>query len=99
MGMGMMQAATVAPFQQQIQPMQQQQPGYIQQQSVQPQYMQQAQSQPMANGLAGQYVCPVHGAVGLPQFNAAGVPMCPMGDQVMQFRSAGSNNLTLAAGG
>ena len=34
---------------------------------------------------AGQYVCPVHGAVGLPRYNAAGVPVCPVGGEVMQF--------------
>ena len=73
----MLEAATVAPFQQQIQP----------------------QQQLVNNGMSGQYVCPVHGAIGLPQYNASGAPVCPMGDQIMQFRGTGSNNLTLAAGG
>lgn len=36
---------------------------------------------------SGQYVCPVHGAVGLPRFNTAGTPICPIGGEVMQFRS------------
>ena len=33
----------------------------------------------------GQYVCPSHGAVGLPNFDAAGVPRCPVCGQVMCF--------------
>lgn len=33
----------------------------------------------------GQYVCPVHGAVGLPRLDASGVPRCPVGGEVMQF--------------
>ncbi|MBF0469276.1 MAG: hypothetical protein HQK61_10410 [Desulfamplus sp.] len=93
----LMLAATAVPYQQQ--PMQFQQ--------VQP-YQQ--QPQPFSNGMSaqaggmtsgsGQYVCPVHGAVGLPQFNAAGAPVCPLGDQVMQFCAAPTtNNLALAAGG
>ncbi len=48
---------------------------------------------------AGQFVCPQHGAVGLPNWSAAGVPNCPICGQVMGFRGAGANtnNLTLAA--
>ncbi|KJR41886.1 hypothetical protein MCHI_002216, partial [Candidatus Magnetoovum chiemensis] len=85
---------------QQIQPYQQMQ--------TQPYQQQVAQPQPFSNGISaqinsisGQYVCPVHGAIGLPQFNAAGSPVCPLGDQIMQFCGTGSstNNLALAAGG
>lgn len=45
---------------------------------------------------AGQFVCPQHGAVGLPNWNAAGVPTCPICGQVMIFRGA-TVNPTLAA--
>jgi len=47
---------------------------------------------------AGQYVCSQHGAVGLPNWSAAGAPLCPICGQPMTFRQAGGNrNLTLAA--
>lgn len=36
----------------------------------------------------GQYVCPVHGAVGVPLFSAAGTPVCPIGGETMQLRTA-----------
>jgi hypothetical protein len=36
-------------------------------------------------GGAGQYVCPTHGAVGLPVLDAAGTPHCPVCNQVMCF--------------
>ncbi|MBF0376900.1 MAG: hypothetical protein HQK72_05410 [Desulfamplus sp.] len=108
----MVDAATVMPyqqpmqFQQQIQPYQQMQVQPYQQQ-MQPYQQQVVQSQPFSNGISaqtnsisGQYVCPVHGAVGLPQFNATGSPVCPLGDQIMQFHSTGANSsLALAAGG
>ena len=45
-------------------------------------------AQPLAGQQGGQYVCPVHGAVGLPQFNAAGTPLCPIGGETMQLRTA-----------
>ena len=52
---------------------------------------------------AGQYVCPQHGAVGLPVFDAAGVPHCPVCTQVMCFNGIStvpqSNSMALAAGG
>jgi len=35
---------------------------------------------------SGQYVCPLHGAVGLPNFDASGMPHCPICGQLMQFR-------------
>ena len=46
---------------------------------------------------SGQYSCPVHGAVGLPRFNAAGTPLCPVGGEVMQFQSLNAAALTQAA--
>ena len=48
-------------------------------------------------GQSGQYVCPVHGAVGLPRFNGAGTPLCPVGGEVMQFRCATTPGATPAA--
>lgn len=54
---------------------------------------------PAGPGVAGQYVCPQHGAVGLPNLNATGVPHCPVCGQVMGFYSARSNRVTLAATG
>ena len=56
-------------------------------------------TQQQPNAMTGQFVCPAHGAVGLPRYNQAGAPVCPYGDQIMQFNSAGSNNYALAAGG
>jgi hypothetical protein len=50
-----------------------------------------------AGAQCGQYVCPVHGAVGLPRFNAAGAPLCPVGGEVMQFRTLGSGQVSPAA--
>jgi len=38
-----------------------------------------------ARSTAGQYVCPVHGGVGLPNFDASGYPYCPMCGQCMRF--------------
>lgn len=49
------------------------------------------------NPVSGQFICPTHGAVGLPVYNGAGDPVCPLGDQIMQFKSAGSNNFAAAA--
>ena len=48
-------------------------------------------------GQSGQYVCPVHGAVGLPRFNAAGTPQCPLGNETMQFRCVTPPGTTTAA--
>ena len=53
---------------------------------------------PAATNAAGQFVCPQDGAVGLPHYDAAGVPHCPVCGQVMNFCGVSSNNLTLAAG-
>lgn len=62
------------------------------------------QGQPLARtGTAGQYVCPKDGAVGLPVFDAAGAPHCPVCNQVMSFNGApvgvGAGSLGLAAFG
>ena len=54
-------------------------------------------SAPPAAGQAGQYVCSVHGAVGLPRFNAAGVPLCPVCGKAMQFRCSPAASATPAA--
>lgn len=52
---------------------------------------------------SGQYVCPQHGAVGLPVFDAAGTPHCPVCNQAMCFNSVRAglprNSMALAAGG
>ena len=48
---------------------------------------------------AGQYFCPRNGAVGLPNFNSAGTPLCPGCGQVMGFRRVPFSNPTLAAAG
>lgn len=53
---------------------------------------------PAQTGGAGQYICPQDGAVGLPNFDATGVPHCPVCGQVMGFNSARSTSLGLAAG-
>jgi hypothetical protein len=52
---------------------------------------------PVQAGQAGQYVCPVHGAVGLPRFNTAGQPLCPIGGELMQFRCLTTPGATVAA--
>nr|WCC90938.1 magnetosome protein Mad4 [Desulfobacteraceae bacterium] len=44
---------------------------------------------------SGQFVCPLHGAVGLPNYNASGMPCCPICGQLMQFYGA-SNYLPQA---
>ena len=54
---------------------------------------------PVQTGGAGQYVCPRDGAVGLPNFDAAGVPHCPVCGQTMGFNSTRSTGLALARGG
>jgi hypothetical protein len=49
---------------------------------------------------AGQYVCPVHGAVGLPQFDSAGTPHCPLGGAVMTLHAVQpGSTLAVAPGG
>ena len=54
---------------------------------------------PAQTGGAGQYICPQDGAAGLPNFDAAGVPHCPVCGQVMGFNRARSTGLALAARG
>jgi hypothetical protein len=49
-------------------------------------------------GGAGQYICPQDGAAGLPNFDAASVPHCPVCGQVMGFNRAQSTGLALARG-
>lgn len=46
---------------------------------------------------AGQFVCPQHGAIGLPQFDAAGVPHCPLDGLTMSLHQAGAGGMALAA--
>ena len=50
-----------------------------------------------APSIAGQYVCPRDGAVGLPRFDANGVPHCPLDGQVMSFVPAQSGGMLPAA--
>lgn len=45
----------------------------------------------------GQYICPQDGAVGLPGFDAAGCPHCPICGQVMGFSAAPPTNLSTVA--
>jgi len=45
----------------------------------------------------GQYLCPTHGAVGLPRYNAAGGPVCPICGSPMQFRPINTAGATPAA--
>jgi hypothetical protein len=47
--------------------------------------------------VAGQFVCPAHGAIGLPQFDAAGVPHCPLDGQVMSMVRNQRSNMALVA--
>ncbi|MBF0497296.1 MAG: hypothetical protein HQK58_12100 [Deltaproteobacteria bacterium] len=47
----------------------------------------------------GQYLCPQHGAVGLPNLDSRGNACCPICGQAMTFNSTSSGNLTLAAAG
>lgn len=48
---------------------------------------------------SGQYFCPQHGAVGLPNLDATGAPHCPCCGQIMQFRRSPTGNLALAGAG
>ena len=57
-----------------------------------------AQTNPLVP-VAGQYICPQNGAVGLAKFNSAGVPLCPGCGQRMGFHRAPFSNPTLAAAG
>ena len=40
------------------------------------------------SSMSGQFVCPQHGAVGLPNYNTSGMPCCPICGQLMQFHGA-----------
>ena len=51
-----------------------------------------------APAASGQYVCPRDGAVGLPQFDGAGTPFCPLDGQAMNFHSIPSGNLNPGGG-
>jgi len=58
----------------------------------------QVQQQPQTGtGIAGQYICPQDGAVGLPRLDSGGVPHCPICGQVMTFNRL-TSNLSLAQG-
>ena len=63
----------------------------------------QLQQQPVgmgSPGQGGQFVCPQDGAVGLPRFDTAGVPHCPVCGQPMMFNGQVANtNAVLAVGG
>ncbi|MGA2225420.1 MAG: hypothetical protein ABSH41_13375 [Syntrophobacteraceae bacterium] len=56
-------------------------------------------------GAAGQFICPTHGAVGLPVVDASGVPRCPLCNGAMSFNGpqagaqAGPVGLAAFAGG
>jgi hypothetical protein len=52
---------------------------------------------PVNTNVAGQFVCPRDGAVGLPHYDAAGTPRCPIDGQVMHYYGVSSGNPTLAA--
>ncbi len=52
---------------------------------------------PAGNGGTGQYVCPQDGATGLPNFDAAGVPHCPVCGLTMGFHSSAQGSMALAA--
>ncbi len=53
---------------------------------------------PAGIGSAGQYICPQHGPVGLPRFDATGSPHCPGCGQIMQLRRASNGNFAPAVG-
>jgi hypothetical protein len=60
---------------------------------------------PARTAIAGQFICPAHGAVGLPVFDAAGVPRCPLCKEAMGFNGpqagvqAGPVGLAAVGGG
>ncbi len=41
----------------------------------------------VSNTSTGQYICPTHGAVGMPFFRQNGIPQCPVGGGIMQFHT------------
>ncbi len=43
----------------------------------------------------GQWLCPQHGAAGIPGFDAVGVPHCPISGQRMIFRHAPAGNMMM----
>lgn len=52
-----------------------------------------------ARSTSGQYVCPVHGGVGLPNFDASGYPYCPICGQCMRFNCMAYNSTPQTVGG
>jgi hypothetical protein len=65
-------------------------------QQVAPQTPQAVPQAGLATPQAGQYVCPTHGAVGLPKRSATGAAACPVCGQPMQLRCL-PNGVTTAA--
>jgi len=69
-------------------------------------YQGQVQTQPQGNYVyqpaaaptqqAGQFVCPQHGAVGMPIYGQGGIPLCPICGQIMQLIGT-ANPVGLAA--
>ena len=56
-----------------------------------------AYNTPAGTGGAGQYVCPQDGVTGLPNFDAAGLPHCPVCGLTMEFHSSPQGSMALAA--
>jgi len=52
-----------------------------------------------AGPTAGQYVCPLHGGVGLPNVDPNGFPTCPICGQRMQFNYMSANTALQMVGG
>ena len=52
-----------------------------------------------AGPTAGQYVCPLHGGVGLPNVDPNGFPTCPICGQRMQFNYMSANTAPQMVGG
>jgi len=62
-------------------------------------HMPQQNDQGTSSPVTGQFLCPTHGSVGLPQYTHTGAPVCPLGGQLMQFNGVGASPYALAAGG
>jgi len=60
--------------------------------NVMPLNTQNIQQRPQQKTVAGQYLCPTHGAVGLPTFDQMGQPHCPICNSTMQFSGASTMN-------
>jgi hypothetical protein len=52
-----------------------------------------------AGPAAGQYVCPLHGGVGLPNVDPRGFPTCPICGQCMRFNCMSANMAPQMGGG